>query len=176
MLKSLKYRIRMSGLLIAGWLLASPLGHAAMIDCSSSAQGDTVCNATKTVVGSDVSVFKFTVDRGAYSFSLLDYQWPSEPLAQVSAILTSATATIGSLTSDGSLAFFLAPGTYFVQVFAQASESSMVGLYGLSIESVPVVPLPATFLLLMSALLGMMLALRKRRPEAFTAVAEPLGA
>jgi len=157
------------GTLMAGLLFAAGVAMslrdagAATIDCVTGAEADVVCQGTRTVVGEDLGIFPFAIDHGGwYELRLFDYEWPSEPLADLSLLLSTSTASIGRLETAGSLLFFAAPGQYFAQVYAAVGSLASAGLYGVTVQAT-VVPLPPAILLLSSALSAFMLAARRRR-------------
>ncbi|MEL7311223.1 MAG: hypothetical protein AAFN07_06930 [Pseudomonadota bacterium] len=150
-------RTWMIGLLLLG---ACSVSNASTIDCDGSA--DSVCSATRTVIGSDFSVFAFEVTEASFfDLSLLDYAFPTEPLTTLTLLLTTGTRTIGSLTGEGVLTFFAGPGDYFIQVFAAASSNKDVGLYGIDVAVNPV-PLPPAMFLLGSGLIAFIWFSRRR--------------
>jgi len=158
---------KLNGVLMAGLLFAATLtlitrdAGAATIDCSTSGLADVACQGTRTVVGQDVAIFAFAIaDGGWYDLRLFDYEWPSEPLADLSLLLSTSTAAVGALETAGSLLFFAAPGQYFVQVYAAVGTLASAGLYGVTVQAT-VVPVPSAILLLASALAAFTLAARR---------------
>ena len=153
----------------AGWLLAlasltlaSAAAQASTISCTSD-EPDTLCSATQTVIGEDFSIFSFQVtEEGFFNLNLFDYAFPTQPLADLSLLLTTGSRTVGSLGSEGVLSFFAAPGKYFIQVYAGTGPESSVGLYGIDVVVNPV-PLPSAILLLGSALLFFVWSSSRRR-------------
>ena len=141
--------------------------NAASVSCDTEGVLDVVCEATKTVVGDDLSIFRFSIERSSqYQLDLADFNWPSESIAEFSLVLSTATTALGNLSSTGALTFFAAPGTYFVQVYARASATSKVGLYGVTVTDLTPVPIPAPLFLLLSSLLALGIASRRRDTEA----------
>lgn len=161
------------GLMTLVLCLSTPVS-ANSIDCGGASTGTQVCAATKVVVGQDLSIFSFDVELpGEYSLSLIDYEWPDSSLAALNLSLSTATTTLASLDAAGSLLFFAAPGTYFAQVYGQADLTSGIGLYGLMVDGVAVIPLPSALILLLSALALMLPIARSRRDEKSALLAAP---
>lgn len=148
--------VRFFGALLATCLFLgaySPAANASTIACEGGSM-DSVCSATRTVIGTDFSVFSFEVAAsGFFDLSLLDYAFPTQPLSTLSLVVSTGTRTLGQLGGEGVLTFFAAPGEYFIQVFAAADTNKDIGLYGIDVVVNPV-PLPSALLLLASGLLA----------------------
>lgn len=142
-------------------VMATTGAEASTVSCDGNGE-DSVCSATQTVIGSDFTVFSFQVaEAGFFDLTLLDYVFPTEPLSSLSLLLSTGTQAIGQLSGEGVLTFFAAPGEYFIQIFASASSSKDVGLYGIDVVVNPV-PLPSALLLLGSAMLAFVFFTRRR--------------
>lgn len=136
---------------------------ATTVDCVGQELSAVVCSSQRTVVGSDFSIFSFEIQTaGEYEISLSDLMWPSGTLASLSLLLTTSTETVLELTTAGSMMFFASAGTYFAQISAATSMSDPIGLYGLRVENVAPIPLPSTVLLLLSGLITLVYAVRRR--------------
>jgi len=149
-------------------LLPGAFAQAESIDCGSTTQGgqDSVCSATRAVIGNDLSIFSFSVEiPGTYELVLTDYGWPENPLADLSLLLSTSSSVLGSLGQTGALRFFAAAGNHFVQARADAGSPAAIGLYGIDVTLVNPVPLPAASLLLLSGLLALAVVLQRRDPR-----------
>ena len=151
---------------VAGLMvMAQGTAHADSIDCSTAALlPQNVCSATKTVIGTDLSVFSFEIESaGEYLLTMTDYEWPVGALGTLSAQVSSSTTVVDALAGSGSLTFFAAAGAYYVQVFAMTSSGGNAGLYGVMVDSVAPIPLPPAIWLFCSALAVLYYATRRRR-------------
>ena len=122
-----------------------------------------------TVVYDNVELFKtetfFTEvfeisDAGSYMATLTDFNFPA-PMVGTGMSVTTATDMLGSLMAPGSFNFNATPGKYFVSFFGNADthKCSRLGQYGIEISQVPV---PATALLFVSGLLGLIGIARRK--------------
>lgn len=100
---------------------------------------------------------------GTYKLSLLDYAFPAK-FDELKLLLTWGVNEVMRVDGPGVYFFNAAnPGKYFVNLWADTSDSYRIGLAGIKIELVEnaaPVPLPASLVLLASALL---LLIRYRR-------------
>lgn len=123
-------------------------------------------NQTQLVWGSSMNVSSFNLaSAGQLSLELQSIEWPS-PLTELTLLITDmnnvwerldVSSGIGNLLVDVG-----APGQFFAAVFARTADSSIPGLYHLEASFAPV-PLPAAGWLLLSALGG--LGVTMRRPK-----------
>jgi len=155
-------------------LFGSALASAESVTCDTTESVDVICQGTQTIIGDGLSIVRFSITRNSqYELSIVDYAWPAEPLASISAQLSTAKGLIGGLSAAGSLEFFAAPGDYFIQIYAMAGASS-VGLLGYKVTDLNPIPLPSSLLLLSAALGMLLLAARRRQQSAQSAIGETL--
>lgn len=142
--------------------------------CSSPADPSLVCADTQAVTGTDLTQFQFeAVESGFYEVLVVDLSTMSDQFAgpldlQWSVVQPPGTVTPLSVADSGALQYFLEAGTYFAQVFAvltPAAQNSLnslkFGMYGVSVRAVEVIPLPASVILLISALAGLFYGKRR---------------
>jgi hypothetical protein len=88
-----------------------------------------------------------------YRVTATDLNWLGAPLQALSFGVFTATSQVKSRSGAGTLEFFYA-GTdkLFLQLYARTAPLKSAGLVGLQADCVTVVPLPASFWLLLSAL------------------------
>jgi hypothetical protein len=140
--------------LLAGWLvLTEGAAHAAAVFA------DTVL-----VKGPEyLTVLELPLDTvGNYKITATDLKWLNAPLQALSFGVFSATQSLGSLQGPGTFEFYKASSDkVFLQVYAKTSAPKYAGLVSMIVEhSAPPVPLPASLLLLVSGLGGVVLLRR----------------
>jgi hypothetical protein len=129
------------------------LGLAAL--ASGSAQAAVVYYNTVLVSGREsLEVFALPLDApGSYRITATDLRWNNTPLEALSFGVFTSTQTLETRVGAGTLEFFKAgPGQVFLQLYARTTAPRFAGLVWFKGESVAVVPLPASLLLLLSAL------------------------
>jgi hypothetical protein len=101
---------------------------------------------------------------GTYSVTATDLKWLNTPLQALSFGVFTSTQTLATRVGAGTLEFFNA-GTskVFLQLYARTAAPRYAGLVGLDATAVAVVPLPASLVLLVSALVATWLAGLRRR-------------
>lgn len=120
-------------------------------------------------------VTKVDIDKaGSYKLTLTDFNL-NESINNLGAWFGTATSSYAKLLSPGTIEFNATPGSYFVGLFGEHSDSTgllplgttdfalsqgnglNLGLYGLQISQIApsAVPLPAPFVLLASALVAL---------------------
>lgn len=122
------------------------------------------------VSGSDGSVNKLgSLAAGSYQLTLTDFEFPVA-FDELKVALTTATQVISilSLTDTNSISQIIqlaANESYYLSVFASTSAPSVYGLYGVQLAQYSPVPLPASALLLMSGLLCVGMASKRRKQQ-----------
>jgi len=152
-------------------LVAAPRARADMM----------LLSQTNLVAGTQTSVASFTVTGpGSLSVNLSNIAWP-QSLDSLSFMLSSSDEVVGawSGSSSDSQSFDVGPGTYYAHVTGTAAGALNLGLYSINITFQPAgtVALPASGILLISGLLGVMFFLRSRRrstPESAAATNGPV--
>jgi hypothetical protein len=158
--------MRYNGSLLAMWL-------GLMLFTGGAAQAATVYSDTVLVRGREsLKVFALPFDAaGNYRITATDLRWGNTPLEALSFGVFTSTQAIATHQGAGTLEFFKAgPGAIFLQIYARTTEPRFAGLVSLHGETVAVVPLPASLLLLVSALgAGALPRLRRRVQAALAA-------
>jgi hypothetical protein len=125
---------------------------AARVDSVEAAQ---VYADTVLVRGGEyAAVFELpTAPSGTYRVTATDLKWLNVSLQALTFGVFTATGPIETMVGAGTLEFFNA-GTskVFLQLYARPGASKSAGLVGMQVDSVAVVPLPASLWLLLSAL------------------------
>jgi len=162
--------------LVLVWAVAgvSPAG-AAPIDCIDPIDPEVICAATRPVTGTDLAQFSFEVtEAGFFEVLLIDLSTLNPQIAGPLELNLQVVQPPGVLTplittDNGAQAYFFQPNTYFAQVYAVLASNAQstieglaTGMYGLSVRAVEVIPLPASALLLLSALIGLSARMRRR--------------
>lgn len=154
----------------------------ALLGASAACRAEMLLSQTTLVVGSQTTTTTFVATgAGTVTAQLRDLSWP-ERLASLSFAITNSTtvlarSALSSGTSDFSTLSFAVsgPGTYTAIVSGAVSPANVLqlGSYSLQIELAPsAVPIPATGLLLATALASLLLIhLWRGRPAAFGAMA-----
>jgi hypothetical protein len=128
---------------------------AALVLAAGSAEASVVFNDTVLVSGAEyLEVIDLPFDSpGTYRVTATDLRWQGTPLQALSFGVFSSTQPIATRTGAGTLEFFKAgSGQVFLQVYARTVAPRYAGLVALTGETVAVVPLPASLVLLLSAL------------------------
>ena len=132
----------------------------------STASAATVYTDTVLTSGSEyLGVFELPLELpGTYSVTATDLKWLNTPLQALSFGVFTSTQTLATRVGAGTLEFFNA-GTskVFLQLYARTAAPRYAGLVGLEANAVAVVPLPASLVLLASALAATWLAGLRRR-------------
>jgi len=141
----------------ARWLWALTLLVIAGI--GSTASAETLLAATSLISGSQTVTSAFDVDApGTLTVHLTDLDWP-EKLGSLSFALVNSTTVLTSFTDTGTVSFDVAaPGSFtaIVSGNVQSGSALHLGAYSLQVDFVSQVPVPATGLLLASALAGLL--------------------
>jgi hypothetical protein len=123
--------------------------------CAAPAGAAMLFSDTVLVKGREyLTVVELPLDSiGTYKITATDLKWFGTPLEALSFGVFTATQPVSSLQGPGTLEFFKAgPGKVFLQLYARATGPRFAGLVTLQAEGQPPVPLPASVLLLASAL------------------------
>jgi hypothetical protein len=134
--------------------------------------------STTLVSGSESAVYSFNAPGpGTVSVQLTNLDWP-QALSSLNFMATTANQVLSSWSDAGSGPQFASfqvasSGTYFADISAVAAGPLDLGLYSLSLEFTPAVPvpLPASGGLLLIGAAGLMALLRPRRVTLETFVA-----
>ena len=126
--------------------------------CFSGAHAATIVyEDVDFIKGSDTRSESFLIKQaGSYQVTLSDFQFPKSFTELDLLIGTSVAPNSGSIHGPGTFSFNATPGTYWANVFGIADKPFDIGLYGIRIEQISMspVPLPASILLLGSALVA----------------------
>jgi hypothetical protein len=160
--------------------LAALLFYALM---ATVAQASTVLISDTTLVsGSESAVFSFeTPGPGTVSVQLTNLDWP-QSLSSLSFMATTANRVLSPWADETSgtqaLSFQVAgSGTYFADITAVAGGPLDLGVYSFSLDftpAVPAVPLPASAVLLLGGVAGIVGLILWRR-GALSPAAAPIG-
>lgn len=141
-------------LVVAGAILAGSL-------FASSAQASTVAYEDVGFIrGVGFENDSFTVDsNGKYRVTLTDFNFPNS-FDELQLMVSTYDTPINTIVGAGAFDFDAKVGTtYFTNVYGVAGGPLDLGLYGIGVEalnsSVPAVPLPASLLLMSSALVAL---------------------
>jgi hypothetical protein len=129
---------------------------------SVSGRAEQLLVSTPLVVGSLASDTAFSVSgAGTVTVILSDLGWPDK-LANLTFAATTPSAVLANMTGTGEISFQVSgAGIYNAVVGAVASPGFLdLGWYSMTIDFAPAVPLPASGLLLGSALGALALAWR----------------
>lgn len=106
---------------------------------------------------------------GTYRVTATDLRWFGAPLQALSFGVFTATQPLQIMSGAGTLEFFKAsPGKIFLQIYTQTVGPQLASLIAVQVEDTAPVPLPASLLLLASALGGGALLRTGRRLRART--------
>lgn len=127
---------------------------AAAIVSSPARAAEGYSNTVLVSGRESLEVFALPFDApGSYRVTATDLRWLNTPLEALSFGVFSSTQAIETRSGAGTLEFFKAgPGKVFLQLYARTTGPRYSGLVSLRGEAVAVVPLPASLLLLASAL------------------------
>lgn len=136
-------------------LMATGVWLAVLSGAAFEARADVVYTDTVLVTGAEsLQVFALPFDApGAYRITATDLRWPSVELSALSFGAFTSTESLATRSGAGTLEFFMAgPGQVFLQLYARTVTPYSAGLVAIRGEAVTVVPLPASLVLLLSAL------------------------
>jgi hypothetical protein len=141
-------------LALAAWAL--PVG---------AARADTLLyDGISVISGSQSSVQSFNVTApGSLTMTLSSIPW-LDTVSDLTGFLTTASGMIGTTIGAGSETIDVGAGTYYAHWFGDAQGAYNLGVVGLKISfqpSVAPVPLPASFVLLLSGL-GLLFGWQRR--------------
>lgn len=122
-------------------------------------------NVTNLMQGSGSFVDSFTVSTpGTLTISLANIPW-LDTISDLQFSLASGSQLVGPTLDTGTESFQIQAGTYSGMLFGDANGSHGLGLYNLDISFQPQspVPLPASFLLLISGLGGLLATQASRK-------------
>jgi hypothetical protein len=141
-------------LLLAAW--AMPAG---------AARADTLLyDGISVISGSQSSVQSFNVTGpGSLTITLSSIPW-LDTVSDLTGFLTTASGMIGTTIGAGSETVDVGAGTYYAHWFGDAQGAYNLGVVGLKISFLPSaapVPLPASFVLLLSGL-GLLFGWQRR--------------
>jgi hypothetical protein len=122
-----------------------------------TAEAAVVYSDTVLAKGAEyLTVLELPLDAiGDYRVTATDLKWFDTPLQALSFGVFTATQPIKSKQGAGTLDFFKASeDKVFLQVYAKTSGSKLAGLVSLQVEDQAPVPLPASLVLLGSALVA----------------------
>ena len=142
-------------------------GNAHYINASEMAAAPVVYENVNMVMGSDGMVVELDgLNAGEYQLTLTDFVFP-ETFEYLGAVLTSATSKVETLILNGqeqaSVVFDIAiADSYYLSVYGKANAAVGVGLYGIELKNLSVVPLPLSAALFLSGL-GVVGLMRRKR-------------
>lgn len=142
-----------------GWLL--PL---------AAARADTVLyQSAGFIQGAQSFVQSFDITTpGTLTVTLSNIPW-LDTIKDLTCFLTTSSAVLGHSMAPGTESIEVSPGMIYAHWFGTADDEYKIGVYGIKIEfrpdNVVPVPLPASWILLLSAL-GVLLLARKGHPRA----------
>jgi hypothetical protein len=158
------------------WSMAGAL-LAALLVAAQAVEADVVYTDRVLITGSEsLQVFEMPFDApGSYRITATDLRWPTAELAALSFGAFTATESLATRSGAGTLEFFMAgPGRVFLQLYARTAGPEYAGLVAIQGESVAVVPLPASLVLLLSALGAAALPSLGRRARELIGEPEPM--
>jgi hypothetical protein len=134
-----------SALMLAAWMmpLAAARAGTVLLDSSMVIQG----------AGSYVQSFDLATS-GTLTFTLTSIPW-LDPVTDLTGFLTTSAGVLGKSMGPGSESFKVTSGTVYAHWFGDAAGTFDAGVVGVKIVFQPgatPVPLPASLLLLLSAL------------------------
>ena len=170
----MRFQPEYPALLLAILALACALPAAALhVDPNST----TAPGATPLVLGPDglervefvntsyTRIDKFTVAHGGrYELTLTDMLFP-DALRKLGAAVTSADHKLVDVFGSGNALFDMAPGMYYLSVYAKTFTNDEPGLFGWSLRptETTAVPVPGALWLFGSGLIGIVGLLRRER-------------
>ena len=170
----MRFRQQCSALLLATLTLAFALPAVAVhVDPNTM----NTPGATPLVLGRDglervqfvdasyLRTDKFTVTHGGrYELTLTDMLFPA-PLRKLGAAVTSADHKLVDVFGGANALFDMAPGMYYLSVYAKTFTNDEPGLFGWSLRpaETTAVPVPAATWLFGSGLLGLVGLTRRER-------------
>ena len=169
----MQYQKKSSALLLAALSLAFALPAAAIhVDPITATPGSTPLvldhqglERVEFVNTSYTRIDKFTVAHGGrYELTLTDLLFPAA-LRKLGAAVTSADHKLVDVFGSGNALFDVAPGMYYLSVYAKTFTNDEPGLFGWSLRptETAAVPLPATLWLFGSGLIGFVGLARRER-------------
>lgn len=104
---------------------------------------------------------------GSYKVTATDLKWLNAPLQALSFGVFTSTQSLGSLQGPGTLEFYKAStDKVFLQIYARTAAPKYAGLVSVVVESkLAPVPLPSSFVLLVSGIGGVLLRRRAARAK-----------
>jgi hypothetical protein len=104
---------------------------------------------------------------GTYTITATDLEWFGAPLEALSFGVFTATQSLKTMQGPGTLEFFKAGADkVFLQLYARTSGPKFAGLVSVQVDGQAPVPLPASLVLLVSALGGSVLLHRAKNAGA----------
>ena len=128
--------------------------------CFSNAQAASIVyEDVDFIKGKNANSESFTITQsGSYLVTLSDFQFPKKFSDLELSITESKAPIIGTIVGSGTFTFSATAGaTYWANIFGVAASPLDIGLYGIRIEqmnNVSAVPVPASILMLGSALVA----------------------
>lgn len=118
------------------------------------------------IFGVELIIEPFTVDvAGNYQMTLIDFGVP-DPFDSLFFAVTTNSTLEGVIVGSGTSTFLATPEvTYFARIFGDARGGVNLGLFG---AQVAVVPLPASAILLGSAMFALLVIGRRRKSQLAT--------
>ena len=131
---------------------------------SGMAQASMVYEDVGFISGTGSASDSFQISSpGSYQVTLTDFEFPAE-FEELDLAITSSGQSYGTFSGPGVYSFDVtSPGWYWANIAGNAGGSLDLGLYGIQIQSLAT-PLPASLLLLASALV-VMIPVNRRRPS-----------
>jgi hypothetical protein len=152
------------------FLPASMLALAAWILPMTAATADTLYDSTSLVKGQQSFVQSFSVATpGTLTVTLTDVPW-LDTLSGLNCFISTASGVLGSAMGEGTESMDITAGTVYAHWFGSAQGAYNLGVMGVKIEFEPsasAVPLPTSFILLLSGL-GLLFGWQNRRPSSAT--------